>query len=114
MKAYMTFHFWGNYSAKILVYSPDKNKINKVFEALKFEATCPVHDACGQAYKAPGWKQSEIKDASDRSVYGVYGWFAGEDLEKATAQIKAIKGGEKIDSMANSIDHGPLCTLEID
>lgn len=110
----MTFHFWGNYSAKIIVYSPDQNKINKLFESLKFEATSPVYDACGGKYKANGWQQSEIRDASDRPVYGIYGWFSGADLERATEQIKQIKGGEKIDSMAASIDHGPTCTLEIE
>ena len=108
--AKMKFHFWGNYSAEIYVVSDTQEQADKIHSMLEFTPECPVYDACGNARETNGWVKQVNKE---HNKYAVIGWFAGKDLEKATAQIKAIKGGERIDSMERSIDSGPLCELSL-
>ena len=108
-QAIMRFHFWGHASSEIYVVADTPEVADKILSLLKFETKEPVYDACGNPRDSNGWVRSDNKE---NNKFAVIGWFAGEDLDVATKPIKQIRGGGKIDSMAQSIDRGPLCELE--
>lgn len=112
MNAIMKFHFWGKFSSKIIVCSENRDQLERLKKEIDFQATDDRHDACGRIHKAEGWSEISQVEKNEKPMFLFQAWFGKNDSDIAVEKIKKIKGGEKIDSMATSIDHGPLCTLE--
>lgn len=106
-KGLLQHHFWGNYSATILLRFPTAADCEAAVKALALPSDT-WRDACGRLLKSE-WNQSEKQP----EVCGFFG--GGETLEKVIKKLVELGGDKnKIESMSTSVDRGEPFTVNIE